>query len=156
MKRSAGLLLFRHRDGHLEVLLGHPGGPYWANKDLQAWSIPKGEYAEDEEALAAAQREFREETGYACAPPFTDLGELRQPGGKLVHIWACAGDADPAALVSNSFEMEWPPKSGRMQRFPEFDRVQWFGMEEAQRRILTGQREFVERLAQGLRKDERG
>lgn len=153
MKRSAGLLLYRQRDGLPEVLLGHPGGPYWAKKDLATWSIPKGEYAEDEEPLAAAQREFREETGYPCAPPFIDLGEVKQPGGKLVHIWACAGDADPAALVSNHFEMEWPPKSGRMRRFPEFDRVAWFGVEEAERRILKGQRGFVERLVQVLGKE---
>jgi predicted NUDIX family NTP pyrophosphohydrolase len=150
MKRSAGLLLFRHRAGLLEVLLGHPGGPYWAKKDLATWSIPKGEYAEDETPLAAAQREFREETGYAYEPPFIDLGEVRQPGGKLVHIWACEGDAEPAALVSNSFEMEWPPKSGRMQSFPEFDRAAWFGVEEADRRILKGQRGFVERLVREL------
>ena len=143
-KTSAGLLMFRRAPGGLEVLLAHPGGPFWARKDLGAWSIPKGEVNQGEDPLAAAQREFLEETGFACAPPFIDLGEVKQPGGKMVHAWAFEGDCDPAAMASNQFEMEWPPKSGNLKRFPEVDRVAWFGIAEALRRILQGQRAFID------------
>ena len=145
-KPSAGLLMFRRAPGALEVLLAHPGGPFWARKDLGAWTIPKGEVGEGEDPLAAAQREFREETGFDCAPPFIDLGEIRQSGGKRVRAWAFKGDCDPAAMASNEFEMEWPPKSGILKRFPEVDRVAWFGIAEAQRRILQGQRALIDEV----------
>ena len=142
--------MYRHRDGVLELLLAHPGGPFWAKKDIGAWSIPKGEYDDNEAPLAAAQREFQEETGFAAAGPFIPLGELKQANGKLVTVWACAGDCDPAAMTSNRFEMEWPPKSGKMQSFPEVDRVAWFDAGEAKQRVNLGQRGFVEALEQHL------
>ena len=122
-KRSAGLLLYRRSERGTEVFLVHPGGPFWAKKDLGAWSIPKGEYAEDEAALAAARREFQEETGFAIEGDFLDLGTVRQTGGKLVTAWALEGDCDPSAVHSNTFEMEWPPRSGKKQTFPEIDRA---------------------------------
>jgi predicted NUDIX family NTP pyrophosphohydrolase len=149
-KHSAGLLMYRRAPDGLEVLLAHPGGPYWARKDLNAWSIPKGELDDGEEPLTAAQREFGEETGFAFAAPFIDLGEARQPSGKLVRAWAFEGDCDPAALVSNEFEMEWPPKSGSYQRFPEVDRVAWFNIPEALRRIVRGQQQLIEELQRRL------
>lgn len=149
-KTSAGLLMFRRAPGGLEVLLAHPGGPFWASKDLGAWSIPKGEIKDGEEPLAAAQREFLEETGFACAPPFIDLGEVKQSGGKRVRAWAFEGDCDPALLVSNEFEMEWPPKSGHLRRFPEVDRAAWFGIDEARRRIGQGQQPLLAQLGARL------
>jgi len=149
-KHSAGLLMYRRQGGTLEVLLAHPGGPFWAKKDPGVWSLPKGEYDESEAPLAAAQREFLEETGFTSAEPFIPLGELKQPSGKVVSAWAFKGDCDPAAMVSNLFEMEWPPKSGKLQSFPEVDRVAWFGTAEAKRRIQPGQRGFVDTLEQRL------
>lgn len=149
--RSAGLLMYRPRGGAVEVLLGHPGGPYWARKDQGAWTLPKGEYGDDEEPLAAAQREFAEETGFPAAPPFLPLGELRMKSGKRIAAWAFQGDADPAQLRCNSFDLEWPPRSGRMRSFPELDRVQWFAPQEARRRLLAGQAPFVDRLLALLR-----
>ena len=150
-KRSAGLLLYRLKNGQPEVLLVHPGGPYWAKKDDGAWSIPKGEYTEGEEPLAAARREFEEETGICPEGEAIPLGTIRQPGGKLVTAFAMEGDLDAAAIRSNTFGMEWPPRSGRMQTFPEVDRAGWFGKEEAERKILRGQlpilRALWERLA---------
>ena len=150
-KRSAGLVLFRQREGdEIEVLLVHPGGPFWAKKDLGAWSIPKGEHADDEDPLAAARREFAEELGQA--PPDGEpvpLGEVRQKGGKRVVAWALEGDLDPATVASNTFEMEWPPRSGRLQEFPEVDRAEWFSLEEARRRILEGQIPLLEVLRGG-------
>ena len=146
-KQSAGLLLFRDNAGELEVLLVHPGGPFWANKDDGAWSIPKGEYGESEDALAAAKREFTEELG--AAPPEAEyhaLGEVRQAGGKVVTAWAVMGDFDPDTLKSSSFEMEWPPKSGRRVAFPEVDRARWFSPDEAEVKVLQGQRPFLARL----------
>ena len=145
-KRSAGLLMYRRRDAALAVLLVHPGGPFWAKKDLGAWSIPKGEYAQDEAPLAAAQREFTEETGGEAHGDFVPLGEVRQSGGKHVSAWAVDGDFDPATLVSSSFEMEWPPRSGRRRSFPEVDRADWFSLDDARENILAGQRPFVDRL----------
>jgi predicted NUDIX family NTP pyrophosphohydrolase len=145
-KRSAGLLMYRGSGSHLELLLVHPGGPFWANKDLGAWSIPKGEYAGDEDPLAVAQREFAEETGAEPRGKFEPLGEVVQAGGKRVSAWAVEGNLDPAALVSNTFELEWPPRSGRKRSFPEVDRAEWFSPEEAARKILAGQRPFVDRL----------
>jgi predicted NUDIX family NTP pyrophosphohydrolase len=145
-KRSAGILMYRRSENGLEVLLVHPGGPFWAKKDLGAWSIPKGEYSDAEEALAVAVREFEEETGLRAQGDFQPLGELVQPGRKIVTAWAVEGDFDIATLKSNMFELEWPPKSGRKASFPEVDRAEWFSLDEARRRILPGQQEFLARL----------
>jgi predicted NUDIX family NTP pyrophosphohydrolase len=145
-KRSAGILLFRRRPSGLEVLLAHPGGPFFKKKDLGAWTIPKGEIEEEEDPLAAARREFREETGCSTDGPFLDLGEIRQKSGKRVLAWAAEGDADTAGCSSISFSMEWPPRSGRSAEFPEVDRWEWFGLEEATRRINPAQSELIERL----------
>jgi predicted NUDIX family NTP pyrophosphohydrolase len=148
--RSAGLLMFRRRGGAAEVLLAHPGGPFWSRRDEASWTLPKGEIGPDEDPLAAARREFAEETGFASAPPFLPLGELRQKSGKRITAWAFEGDADPAALVSNLFEMEWPPRSGRMQAFPEVDRLQWFDLATARVKLIAGQAPFVDALEQWL------
>lgn len=153
-RRSAGLLPYRVVQGQVEVFLAHPGGPFWARKDDGAWSIPKGEYGEDEDPLGVARREFTEETGFAALPPYLDLGEIRQPGGKLVRAWAFAGDYDPAAAVSNSFSLEWPRGSGRMQEFPEVDRCDWFDVGMAAAKLLKGQIPFLDRLADHLRAQE--
>jgi predicted NUDIX family NTP pyrophosphohydrolase len=133
------LLLFRDGPGGVEVLLVHPGGPFWAAKDDGAWSIPKGEFDDDEDPLAAARREFAEETGFVAGGEVRPLTPIRLASGKVVHAWAVRGDADPAALRSNTFAMEWPPKSGRRQEFPEADRAGWFPMAEAKRKITKGQ-----------------
>jgi predicted NUDIX family NTP pyrophosphohydrolase len=144
-KRSAGILLFR-RDP-LEVLLVHPGGPFWAKKDLGAWSIPKGEHEEGEDAMACALREFTEETGSAPAPgELTDLGTVKQKAGKVVAAWALEGDLDAGAVTSNTFSMQWPPRSGRLQEFPEVDRAEWFSLDAALERINPAQAAFLERL----------
>lgn len=145
-KTSAGILLYRRRGRALEVFLVHPGGPFWAKKDLGAWSLPKGEFEEGEEPLAAAVREFTEETGFPIDGDFRPLPPLRQPSGKTIFAWAVEGDCDPAALRSNLFSMEWPPKSGRRQEFPEVDRAAWFGIDEARERIIGGQAPFLDRL----------
>ena len=145
-KQSAGLLLYRRTGRAFELLLVHPGGPFWARKDDGAWSIPKGEYEDGEDALAVARREFVEEVGAAPDGATLDLGEVEQPGRKRVRGFALEGDFDVSRLQSNSFEMEWPPKSGRKQSFPEVDRAGWFAPEEARRKILAGQRPFIERL----------
>jgi predicted NUDIX family NTP pyrophosphohydrolase len=145
--KSAGLLLYRTISGRLEVLLVHPGGPFWQKKDEGAWSIPKGEFEDSEDPLAAARREFQEETD--AAPPqgkAVTLEPLRQPGGKTVHAWAVEGDFDPARLKSNTFSIEWPPNSGRRREFPEVDRAEWFPIESAERRILKGQAGFLDQL----------
>ena len=147
MRRSAGILPYRWWSGELQVLLVHPGGPFWRNRDQGAWSIAKGEYGEDEEAEAAARREFTEETGWTIEGDLKPLGEIRQPGGKRVLAFAVQAELDPATLVSMTFEMEWPPRSGRRQSFPEVDRAAWFSLEEAREKLLTGQRPFIERLA---------
>ena len=144
-KRSAGLLLYRRRTG-LEVFLVHPGGPFWAKKDLGAWSIPKGEYADNEEPLAAAQREFAEETGQAVCGVFLELGTVRQPSGKLVTAWAVEGEFDPASLVSNTCTIEWPPRSGKSLEIPEVDRAAWFPLAEAREKLIAGQRPFLDAL----------
>ena len=148
--QSAGLLLYRRKANGVEVLLGHPGGPFWRNKDLGSWSIPKGLIAEGEASLAAAKREFTEETGHRPHGKFLPLGEARQPGGKLVHVWAVEGNWDAASLKSNTFEMEWPPRSGRRQSFPELDRAEWFDLAEARPKILKGQAIFLARLLEEL------
>jgi predicted NUDIX family NTP pyrophosphohydrolase len=147
--QSAGRLLFGGCATDLEVLLAHPGGPFWQNKDDGAWSIPKGLIGADEAPLAAAQREFAEETGYYPEGVFLPLGETRQPGGKVVQAWAIEGDWDPALIRSNTFEMEWPPRSGRHRNFPEIDRAAWFDVADARRKILMGQVIFVDRLLEG-------
>lgn len=146
-KLSAGLLMYRRRGATLEVFLVHPGGPFWAKKDLGSWSIPKGEYAEGEEPLKAAQREFEEETGFVACGSFIELGDVKQAGGKVVSAWAFEGDCEPGEVKSNRFEMEWPPRSGRMATFPEVDRAGWFSIVEARERILKGQQVFLDRLA---------
>ena len=153
--RSTGLLMFRRLGGSFEELLAHPGGPYWARKDDGAWTLPKGELAEGEDPLAAALREFAEETGFVPAPPYLPLGEVRLKSGKRVSAWAFEGDADPAALTSNMFELEWPPRSGRMRAFPEVDRVQWFSLEEARRKLIAGQAPFIDALEQAVAADRR-
>ncbi len=145
-KRSAGLLMYRGSGASLAVLLVHPGGPFWVRKDLGAWSIPKGEYAADEDPLAVAQREFVEETGATPRGAFHALGEVVQAGGKRVSAWAVEGDFDPATLASNTFEMEWPPRSGRKRSFPEVDRAEWFAPDAARDKINAGQRAFIDRL----------
>jgi predicted NUDIX family NTP pyrophosphohydrolase len=146
-KRSAGLLLYRVKDRGIEVFLVHPGGPFWAKKDEGAWTIPKGEIDAGEDALAAAIREFAEETGTMLAGEFRPLPAVRQAGGKTVLAWALAGDLDAAAIRSNEFEMEWPPKSGKRRRFPEVDRAQWFAPEEARRKINKAQIALLDALA---------
>jgi predicted NUDIX family NTP pyrophosphohydrolase len=148
-KRSAGLLLFR-RSNHLELFLVHPGGPFWARKDDGAWSLPKGEYSEDEDALQAAKREFQEETSIPIDGDFLPLGELRQPSGKLITAWALEQDVDPTLVKSNMSSMEWPPKSGKTQEFPEVDRAAWFPISQARRKLLKGQIAFINRLANKL------
>jgi predicted NUDIX family NTP pyrophosphohydrolase len=149
-KRSAGILLYRRRAGGLEVLLVHPGGPFWAKKDSGAWSIPKGEYSEGDDPLAVARREFVEETGARLEGECVPLGEVVQPGRKVVTAFALEGDLDPATLRSNTFELEWPPKSGRKATFPEIDRALWFSPAEAEQKILSGQRPFLERLKKAI------
>jgi predicted NUDIX family NTP pyrophosphohydrolase len=144
--QSAGLLLFRRRPTGLEVLLVHPGGPFWSRKDLGAWSIPKGGYEPGETPLEAARREFREETGFNAEGPFLPLTPVRQAGGKVVTAWAVEGDLDAAAVHSTTFTMEWPPKSGRQKEFPEIDRAAWFALPLALQKILAGQRPLLEEL----------
>ncbi len=152
--RSAGILLYRRNSGGgIEVLLVHPGGPFWRKKDLGAWSIPKGEYAQGEEALAVARRELEEETGACVSGDFLALGEVVQRAGKTVTAFALEGDLDPATLRSNVFEIEWPPKSGRRQSFPEVDRAEWLSPEAAEQKILPAQRPFIARLLAALDKD---
>ena len=146
-KQSAGLLMFRVRSGQLEVFLAHMGGPFWARKDQGAWSIPKGEFVEGEEPLAAAQREFAEETGCHATGPFVPLTPITQRGGKRVYAWAVEGNCDPAQLSSNTFSMEWPPQSGRQQDFPEVDRAAWFAIPVALEKILSAQRDLVVEFA---------
>lgn len=141
---SAGILLYRGRGPPTEVFLVHPGGPYWAKRDDGAWSVPKGLVDPEEERLACARREFREETGFAIDGPAREMGVFRLPSGKLLHVWAVEGDCDPAKLASNWFEMEWPPRSKHMQSFPEVDRGGWFGEMDALRKITKGQRPVVE------------
>ena len=145
-RRSAGILLYR-RDPDPQVLLGHMGGPFWARKDDGAWSIPKGEYGDDEEPLAAARREFEEELGSPVpAASLTPLGELRA-GSKVLTVWAGEGDLDADAIVSGTFPLEWPPRSGRVQHFPEVDRAAWFALDEARAKLVKGQVPYLDRLA---------
>jgi len=150
--RSAGILLFRRRDGGFEFLLVHPGGPFWARKDAGAWTIPKGQIEADEEPRACAIRELREELGAAPEldpEELIELGSIRQRAGKVVEAWAAEADFDPAALASNTFRMEWPPRSGSHQEFPEVDRAEWFDLETAREKIIAAQAEFLDRLLAG-------
>lgn len=145
-KQSAGLLLYRRRAGHLEVFLVHPGGPFWKNKDEGAWSIPKGEYSMGEDPLAAARREFREETGFTVEGDFIPLTPVTQAGGKVVQAWALAGDCDPQKIRSNTFTLEWPPRSGKIREFPEVDRAGWFDLDTARKKINRAQVTFLDEL----------
>ena len=147
---SAGLLLYRRRAGRLEVLLAHPGGPLWSRRDAGAWTIPKGEVAAGEAPLQTARREFAEEIGLSPDGPFLDLGTVRQKGGKVVHAFAVEGDCDPERIASNSFEIEWPPRSGRRQSFPEIDRAAFFDLETARARINPAQAALLDALARRL------
>jgi predicted NUDIX family NTP pyrophosphohydrolase len=153
-KRSAGLIMYRKQEGHLEVFLVHPGGPFWAKKDAGAWSIPKGEFEEGEDPLAAARREFHEETGFVAQGNFLELGVVKQAGGKVVTAWAFEGDCDSVDLVSNICEIEWPPKSGRRLQFPEADRGYWFSVTEARERILKSQEPFLGKLSTVLQSQQ--
>jgi predicted NUDIX family NTP pyrophosphohydrolase len=150
-KRSAGILLYRRRDGDVEVLLVHPGGPFWAKKDLGAWSIPKGEYDQGEDPLRTALRELEEETGHRVRDSeLVDLGEIRQRGGKVLSAWAAAGDLDADTITSNTFTMEWPPRSGNRREFPEVDRAGWFDVTTARDKVLAAQAELIDRLLSAL------
>jgi predicted NUDIX family NTP pyrophosphohydrolase len=151
LSRSAGILLYRLRDGEPEVLIVHPGGPFWARKDAGAWSIPKGEYEDGEDPQVCALREFEEETGTALSPAeLTELGDVRLKSGKQITAWAVEGDLDAGAIVSNTFEMEWPPGSGRRREFPEVDRAGWFGLGEASAKLNPAQGAFLDRLRDRL------
>jgi predicted NUDIX family NTP pyrophosphohydrolase len=145
-KQSAGLLVYRRRGDALEVFLVHPGGPFWRNKDLRAWSIPKGEFASSEDPLEAARREFHEETGFTAEGQFVPLQPLKQPSGKTVHAWAIEDDFDPAQLHSNTFQLEWPPKSGKLMELPEVDGAEWFDLDVGRKKILPGQRGLLDQL----------
>jgi predicted NUDIX family NTP pyrophosphohydrolase len=149
-QRSAGIMLFRRNARDLEVMLVHPGGPFWRNKDDGAWSVPKGLYETDEDPLVAARREFQEETGTAVDGDFIDLGDFRQSGGKTVRAFALEGDFNVAAFRCNTFTLEWPPKSGRMQDFPECDRAEWFAAAAARRKLVKGQAPIVDALIERL------
>lgn len=150
VKRSAGLLLYRVREGALEVFLVHPGGPFWVKKDLGVWSIPKGEIDEGEDPLEAARREFEEETGFRPEGTFREMAPVQQRSGKIVYAWAVEGDCDPAALRSNTFPLEWPPRSGRLTDVPEVDRGGWFTTAAAREKVLPGQIGLLEELEKML------
>lgn len=150
MKVSAGILLFKRKDGGIEFFLVHPGGPFWKNKDEGAWSIPKGEFTETEPPLEAAKREFTEETGFTCEAPFIELTPLKQKSGKLIYAFATEKDIDATSISSNSFQMIWPPKSGILKDFPEVDKAQWFTVSDALVKINAGQAKFIEELLSKL------
>ena len=149
-KKSAGILLYRFQNKNLEVFLVHPGGPFWAKKDDGAWSIPKGEFEDDEEPLTAAKREFEEETGLKISGGFIELNPVKQKSGKMVYAWAVEGNMDPAKIKSNTFEIEWPPKSGKMKAFPEIDKAEWFNMNNAKKKIIEAQSSLIEDLENKL------
>lgn len=149
-KRSAGILLYRRNERGLEVFLVHPGGPFWAKKDRGAWVIPKGEYGDSEDPLDAARREFKEETGFTVEGIFVSLGSIRQTGGKIVSVWTVEGDCDPAKLTSDSYRMEWPPRTGREIEFPEVDRGAWFSIQDAHDYILPSQSPMLFRLVESI------
>ena len=150
-KESAGIVLYRYRDSKLEIFLVHPGGPFWKNKDSGAWSIPKGEFDAREDPLQAARREFHEETGCSVDGSFIDLGPVRQAGGKIVHAWAVEGDCEAESISSNSFTIEWPPRSRQRKEFPEVDRAGWFSLQLAREKILKGQLMLLDRLLRILK-----
>ena len=152
VKQSAGLLMYRFRQGEIQFLLAHPGGPFWQNKDLGAWTIPKGEVGLDEDVLLAAQREFREEVGFQPEGKFLPLTPVKQKAGKMVQAWAFEGDCDPAFLKSNTFRMEWPPRSGIFRDFPEVDRVEFFELNQAKEKINPAQMPFLEEAARLARR----
>ncbi len=154
LKQSAGLLMYRVVAQRLQVLLVHPGGPYFANKDLGSWTVPKGEVAPDEDLFATALREFQEETGIRPNGPFLTLSPIKQKGGKVVHVWAFKGDCDPSKLESNTFQMEWPPKSGHMVEFPEIDQAQFFDLETAAQKIIPAQIPLLEELDRKTKSDQ--
>ena len=145
-KQSSGILMYRSREGTIEVFLVHPGGPFWTKKDVGAWSIPKGEFTEGEDPFAAARREFQEETSFAASGKFEPLTPVKQSGGKVVQAWAVEGDCDASTIKSNTFSLEWPPHSGRQQSFPEVDRAEWFPIEVAKNKILPAQIGLIEQL----------
>jgi len=145
-KQTAGILVYRRRKGAVEVFLAHPGGPFWAKKDLAAWSMPKGEFLDPETPLDAARREFAEEIGQSIDGDFMALTPRKSPGGKIIHAFAIEGDVDAAKVTSNLFEMEWPPRSGKMQSFPEVDRAAWFGIDDARQRLNKGQVPILDEL----------
>jgi predicted NUDIX family NTP pyrophosphohydrolase len=145
-KVSSGILLFRKQSSSIEILLVHPGGPFFAKKDEGSWTIPKGELIDDEEPLSAAIREFEEETGYKPAGDFIELPAIKQKGGKIVQCWAVTGDLDPATITSNTFEMEWPPRSGKKKSFPEIDKAAWFSIDTARQKINERQIDFIDKL----------
>lgn len=151
-KNSAGILLYRIRSGALEVFLVHPGGPFWTKKDAGAWSIPKGEFEEDADLLETAKREFLEETGSPIDGRFVALTQQKQRSGKLVHAWAVEGNIDASSVSSNTFSMEWPPRSGTQQEFPEVDKGEWFTIPAARQKLLAGQRGFLDELEKKLRR----
>lgn len=153
-KTSAGILLYRIVEGDLEVFLVHPGGPYWEKKDEEAWSVPKGEFEEEEDSLEAARREFWEETGSNVKGDFMELKPLKQPSGKIVYVWAVEGNIDAASIESNLFTMEWPPRSGKEQEFPEVDRGGWFKIPQAREKLLKGQVGFLDELQKKLGRSE--
>jgi predicted NUDIX family NTP pyrophosphohydrolase len=152
-KHSAGLLMYRRRGGILEFFLVHPGGPFWARKDDGVWSIPKGELGSEEDPLEAAKREFEEETGLHPSGDYIALSPIEQPSGKIIHAWAFEGNCDPASLRSNTFSLEWPPRSGQQQEFPEVDRAGWFDLNAAETKILRGQSGFLNTLHKLLSKN---
>jgi len=154
-KQSAGILLYRLKDHRPEVFLVHPGGPFWSKKDAGVWSIPKGEMEEEEEALKVAFREFKEETGYELEGDFTPLQPIKQKSGKIVYAWTGEGDVDENKIISNNFEIEWPPKSGKMKSFPEVDRAGWFQLNEAREKINPGQVPLLEELIDLLKSKKR-
>ncbi|MEN6620636.1 MAG: NUDIX domain-containing protein [Smithella sp.] len=148
---SGGILLFRYFESRLQVMLVHPGGPFWAKKDEGAWSIPKGLFEENEVALEAAKREFFEETGFNIDGKFIELGELKQPGRKIVHAWALEKDLETSKIKSNTFTLEWPPNSGKIKEYPEIDKGKWFDINEARKKVLKGQAQFLDRLINRLK-----
>ena len=151
MKQSAGLLIYRIRDNVPEVFLIHPGGPFWKGKDLESWSIPKGEFAEPEDAFSAARREFHEETGFEAEGPFQELTPIKQSNHKMVYAWAAPGNYDASKIQSNTFPLEWPPRSGKFQDVPEADRAEWFTIPEARKRVFKGQRPLLDELERILK-----
>ena len=150
-KKSAGILMYRLRKEVLEVLLVHPGGPFWTKKDIGSWSIPKGEYTDTEDPFIVAKREFEEETSFQVDGDFTPLTPLEQPSGKIVSAWTIEGDCDASKIKSNTFLMEWPPRSGKKQEFPEVDRAEWFTINTAKKKLLKGQVGFIEELCKLLK-----